>query len=874
MNLRAVALCAWVASLTHLLLLFNRLDVVSPGAAALVATGLLSSIPLLWVASAVLLAPGDLNAVLSLLTGRADALPMAVPATPESVSKRFSRRHADDTSGESSGADEKASSAFARRGDGRDDADARAKNAARRSSPSPSSRSPGIRGREKNAANNGENDSKLCASASDVDERHERHERLERLDVERRGDRPVSLSLSKTPLHEELDPRDAFSDDRASDFDSDSDSDSDLDSDAASWRDAVVGIKGMAHALRAANNHVSAVALNADLTVSLSTMLLNAVRVFEDADGASARGTEGGARGTVSQLVDVHELIAETCALAEPLFDEETPLVVFNRVPSRVSCFLPRDAFACCLFALVYSASARTVRGACRLTAENSPAEGAGARGAAAFPHPETGVRVSLEYATSRVGGGDRRAESRASGSVKSGGSDASAARGSVTDERGRLGSAEMQFWRRRLRRLGGSLSVRRGRGESGVGTETEIVAMWVPTRGSETFAEDDVARPDPITNPEPAEREAKAENESVVAHRDLLANAKKKAFKGYDGTDGTDAEATSPVVLPLEGSRRTQRASARFPDASPGDPRRASIGSSYHDSLYDSYVSTISSDFSILYIEDERVQAYFFINKCKRVFGDRCRVAHETDGVAALERLDKGEQFAVVVSDIFMAGMDGVSFFHALFDSGLNTGNANANANANARWGGVPGAGSPPPRLNIILTGADVDPSRGALDAELSLDLNDLQEKYGVLCYNKTSAVDVVSDVIKPHVAFVERALTSRFGFAERSRSRYREEFRDDGFAMDEGREDWIAPPTRVLKVENHLRGSSSADAEDQIEMVAVASRDENVPAESARSEASSGAVKRAVPEVSSGARAAEDAAESDASGTRQERS
>ena len=28
------------------------------------------------------------------------------------------------------------------------------------------------------------------------------------------------------------------------------------------------------------------------------------------------------------------------------------------------------------------------------------------------------------------------------------------------------------------------------------------------------------------------------------------------------------------------------------------------------------------------------------------------------------------------------------------------------------------------------------------------------------MLCYNKTSAVDVVLDVIKPHVAFLERSL------------------------------------------------------------------------------------------------------------------
>ena len=72
MNLRAVALCAWVASLAHLLILFNRFDVVSPGAAALVATGLLSAIPALWVASAVLLAPGDVRDASVAAEGKAE----------------------------------------------------------------------------------------------------------------------------------------------------------------------------------------------------------------------------------------------------------------------------------------------------------------------------------------------------------------------------------------------------------------------------------------------------------------------------------------------------------------------------------------------------------------------------------------------------------------------------------------------------------------------------------------------------------------------------------------------------------------------------------------------------------------------------------
>jgi hypothetical protein len=243
----------------------------------------------------------------------------------------------------------------------------------------------------------------------------------------------------------------------------------------------------------------------------------------------------------------------------------------------------------------------------------------------------------------------------------------------------------------------------------------------------------------------------------------------------------------------------------------------RPSAGSSFHDSLYDSYLSTASADFSILYVEDERVQAYFFVNKCKRVFGDRCRVVHETDGVAALERLNRGEQFAVVVSDIFMAGMDGISFFHTLFDANLNAGAASQ------RPGPQPGGDfakkeggqtypqkypAPPPRLNIVLTGADVDPSRGAEDAELALDLNDLQDTYGVLCYNKTSAVDVVVDVIKPHVAFVERALKARLSDAGRGMDG------ESGIESDDERSDWIpAPaPTRGTVPETDPNAPSDA--------------------------------------------------------------
>ena len=106
-----------------------------------------------------------------------------------------------------------------------------------------------------------------------------------------------------------------------------------------------------------------------------------------------------------------------------------------------------------------------------------------------------------------------------------------------------------------------------------------------------------------------------------------------------------------------------------------------------------------------------------------------------------ALERLKSGEQYTVIVSDVFMSRMDGVSFFHTLFSANLNTGNL------------VPeGLSERELRMNIILTGADGD--------DISADLEQVRSLYGVLAYNKTSSIDVVGDVIKPHISFVESRL------------------------------------------------------------------------------------------------------------------
>ena len=97
--------------------------------------------------------------------------------------------------------------------------------------------------------------------------------------------------------------------------------------------------------------------------------------------------------------------------------------------------------------------------------------------------------------------------------------------------------------------------------------------------------------------------------------------------------------------------------------------------------------------DFKILYIEDERVQAYFFINKCRRVFGDRCGRARDRRHRRAREA-EELEQYTVIVSTL--SRMDGVSFFHTLFSPTSTRGTSCRRVCPSA-----------PLRMNIILTGA-----------------------------------------------------------------------------------------------------------------------------------------------------------------------
>ena len=64
-------------------------------------------------------------------------------------------------------------------------------------------------------------------------------------------------------------------------FESDDSSDNDDKGTEEGWQDAITGIRGMAQALCDANNSVATVSLNADLTVSLSNLMLNTLKLFD-----------------------------------------------------------------------------------------------------------------------------------------------------------------------------------------------------------------------------------------------------------------------------------------------------------------------------------------------------------------------------------------------------------------------------------------------------------------------------------------------------------------------------------------------------------------------------------------------------------------
>ena len=198
-------------------------------------------------------------------------------------------------------------------------------------------------------------------------------------------------------------------------FESDDSSEDDDKGTEEGWQDAITGIRGMAQALCDANNSVATVSLNADLTVSLSNLMLKTLKLF-DSTGDS-KGGDGAEDAAVLQLEDPHAIVKRVCTLSEPLFDTGSPLVLYNRFKPGELSFVPRDTFECCLFALLYRAGTRVLDGDCVMTTEKIPADeiakgDSGDSGRRRFEGPtQPGLRREREGAP----GGEKRGRTRAS---------------------------------------------------------------------------------------------------------------------------------------------------------------------------------------------------------------------------------------------------------------------------------------------------------------------------------------------------------------------------------------------------------------------------------------------------------------------------
>jgi CheY-like chemotaxis protein len=295
------------------------------------------------------------------------------------------------------------------------------------------------------------------------------------------------------------------------------------------------------------------------------------------------------------------------------------------------------------------------------------------------------------------------------------------------------VNATELRLWKRRLKRIGGSLSSETVTG--GFATQTERIVITVPTAGSDTFLLQNVER---RNGSHTSSRRGSLQNGGGLSATRENSDVRDHVLSSPSGSGSRPETPEGDLGQQLEHAGRHPELRTRPKTIRDEEGGRAPNGDILHDSItyttidsvFDSIEGAKKVEFRILYIEDERVQAYFFINKCRRVFGDQCTVVHETDGVAALERLQKGEQYNIIVSDIFMAGMDGVSFFRTLFSSNLNTGRLH-----------VEGLDEQDLRMNIILTGADIMPGL-CEDEDLAEELASLYTEFGVLVYNKTSGV------------------------------------------------------------------------------------------------------------------------------------
>ena len=108
--------------------------------------------------------------------------------------------------------------------------------------------------------------------------------------------------------------------------------------------------------------------------VALAALMRNTIKLLHPT-GSGANSAASSEDARVMRIVDPHVIVNDTSALAEPLFDDGCPLVLYNRLEPGDSCFAPRDTFECALYALVYRAGTRVCRGECLMLAEKVKAK-------------------------------------------------------------------------------------------------------------------------------------------------------------------------------------------------------------------------------------------------------------------------------------------------------------------------------------------------------------------------------------------------------------------------------------------------------------------------------------------------------------------
>jgi len=464
----------------------------------------------------------------------------------------------------------------------------------------------------------------------------------------------------------------------------------------SAWQDALHGILGIVEGLRAMNASPGMVALNNDLTVSLLRVLLGSLNLIIQGSAHSQR-----------KLVHLQEELEHLHHLASPLFDDECSLTLENRLNPAAGYFVHVEVLEHCLLACLYQVSQRCVPGEVHLKAE-------------LMGYNELrALHLSITYNIVDFVG--------------------------FTDASRPLLKGSGTFLSMALREAGGSIEVER---EAALGLghtvrsqcyngdsqtdltnqrsdRCEVVLIHIPVKFSNTFTGSGG------TGQGEDDQRLTAETESgggAATAGPNTSGVPASSFNIHDpAVEGSQARASSSAA-PAEG----------WTALDPEEVKVQILQSTRMDAMTPRRLPKAHAmPLKILHVEDERVQSFYFRHKCNRLFGEECTVVSEADGLGALKRLQADEVFDVIVSDIYMAVLDGISFFTALLDTPVAHNNPSRMVKP----------------LHILLTEAHISPEK--VEGQLYTQVENLKRN-SVLLYNKTCGLDVISDVIKPHVSFV----------------------------------------------------------------------------------------------------------------------